>query len=111
MSSVLDDLAEAEILAAELDDLARMTRVSLHRSYVASTIGDHPVALASALKAQALAERLGTPQMRAEAILAEAQARVVSGRPKGVIELLAPELDFFRDHMRSQHGMVGMRIT
>ena len=111
MSSVLEDLAEAETLAAELDDLARMTRVSLHSSYVASTIGDHPVALASALKAQSLAERLGTPQMRAEAILAEAQARVVAGRPKGVIELLAPELGYFRDHMRSQHGMVGMRIT
>jgi class 3 adenylate cyclase/tetratricopeptide (TPR) repeat protein len=111
MDTLLDGLAEAEVLAAELGDVDRLAVVNLHRSYIASTIGDHTSAVGAARKARVLGERLTARQVIAEAILAEAQALVMAGRPAPAIEMLLPEVDFFRSEMTGRHGMVGHRAT
>ncbi len=109
--STLRDLDRAAVYADRLGDRRRLATVAVHRSYVASMTGDHRLAVTAAQTARRLGLELTDSYLIAEGRLAEGQALAMAGRPSAVPELLATDLEFFREIGADRRGLVTSRIS
>lgn len=105
----IERLDEAQRLAREAGDASRLGYALLHASYVYSTWGRTPEALAAAGEAHGIRLAVGDDRHAAEADLAAAQAHMIVGAARPAIKLLLPHIaDFTR---RWADDRLGFLIT
>jgi class 3 adenylate cyclase len=112
LGSTLEHLDRAAVHADELGDDRRRAMVAVHRSYVGSLTGDHPLAVSAARTVQQVGRELGDRYLLAEGRLAEGQALAMAGHPRDVPDLLGLDVEFLRTAVGTdRRGLVTSRIV
>ncbi len=106
----LEQLIDAERIAAQNGVQSQLCKVKTHRSYLLSSHGDFSSAIQAAHEAQEIARDLGNSEAVAETEMALAQAYCRSGQSQRAIELLRPSIDQWTSAYRyERRGYGGVR--
>jgi class 3 adenylate cyclase/tetratricopeptide (TPR) repeat protein len=95
-------LREASGLARSIDDKERLANIDIHLGYAANMLGDAIEAEEAGWRALEIAEMLDDRYLAAEARLLLGQTYDYAGRPRAVIEMIEPDLDYFGGELRHE---------